>query len=121
VASGAKQFLLVSSVGANARSSNFYLRTKGELEDALSELPFQGAHIFRPSLLMGPRQESRLGERVGAVLMKVLAPVLIGGLSRYRAIKAEDVARAMVSAAAREVSGKKVYEYEQLKALLKQA
>ena len=118
-ASGAQQFLLVSSVGANARSRNFYLRTKGELEDAVSALPFTGIHIFRPSLLVGPREERRPAERVAKVLMKVLSPFLIDGLSRYRAIKAEEVARAMVAAAVLGGSGRNVYEYEQLKTLLK--
>ncbi len=118
-ASGAQQFLLVSSVGANARSRNFYLRTKGELEDAVSALPYKGFHVFRPSLLLGPREERRPAERLAEALMKGLSPVLIDGLRKYRPIKAEEVARAMVAAAVAGGPGRKVYEHEQLKALLK--
>ena len=118
-ASGAQQFLLVSSVGANARSRNFYLRMKGELEDAVSALPYKGFHVFRPSLLLGPREERRPAERLAEVLMKGLSPVLIDGLRKYRPIKAEEVARAMVAAAVAGGPGRKVYEHEQLKALLK--
>jgi uncharacterized protein YbjT (DUF2867 family) len=115
----AKQFLLVSSVGANAKSKNFYLRTKGELEYAVSALRFKAIHIFRPSILVGPREERRAGERAGLVFMKLVSPVLVGGLRKYRAIAAEDVARAMVAAAAMEGSEKSVHEYDQMTGLIK--
>jgi uncharacterized protein YbjT (DUF2867 family) len=119
LARNAKQFLLVSSVGASAKSRNFYLRTKGELEDAISVLPFNAIHIFRPSILIGPREEPRSGERAGIVIMKLISPMLVGGLRKYRAIEAEDVARAMISAAALDGSGRKTYEYDQMMALIK--
>src|SRR5262249_24000463 len=61
---GAEQFVVVSSVGADAGSKNFYLRTKGELERELSRLSFRAIHILRPSLLIGKRQEFRLGESI---------------------------------------------------------
>src|SRR5262249_62336295 len=57
---GAEQFVVVSSVGADPNSKNFYLRTKGELEAELAKLPFGAIHILRPSLLIGRRQEFRL-------------------------------------------------------------
>jgi uncharacterized protein YbjT (DUF2867 family) len=118
IACSGKQFLLVSSVGANASSRNFYLRTKGELEDAVSALPFRGIHIFRPSLLVGPRQESRPGERAGTVFMKIVSPLLIDGLRKYHSIAAEEVARAMVAAALSGGSGRKVYDYDRMMMLL---
>ncbi len=114
----AKQFLLVSSIGANAKSKNFYLRTKGEVEEAVSELPFKAIHIFRPSMLVGPRQERRPGERAGIVFMKLVSPILAGGLRKYRSIEAEDVARAMVLAAELDGSVKKIYEYDQMMAMI---
>jgi uncharacterized protein YbjT (DUF2867 family) len=119
LARNAKQFLLVSSVGAHAQSRNFYLRTKGELEEAVSELPFKAVHIFRPSILVGPREERRVAERAGLVFMKLASPMLIGGLRRYRAIEAQDVAISMMSAAAMERSGKTEYEYDQMMALIR--
>jgi uncharacterized protein YbjT (DUF2867 family) len=115
----AKQFLLVSSVGANAKSKNFYLRTKGELEDAVSAMPFKAIHIFRPSVLVGPRKERRPGERAGIVFMKLVSPILAGGLRKYRSIEAEGVARTMVSAAELNGSGKKIYGYDHMIALIK--
>src|SRR5262249_552133 len=79
---GAKQFVLVSSVGADAKSRNFYLRTKAQLEDALRRLPFKALHIFRPSFLMGKREESRFGESAAIPVAKALQFLLVGRLRR---------------------------------------
>jgi uncharacterized protein YbjT (DUF2867 family) len=119
-AAGAGRYLIVTAVGSNARSSVFYNRVKGETEDALRTLEFpRGLQIFHPSLLLGQRTEARPGERVASVLMRAARPLLAGGLARYRAIEARDVARAMHAAAAREVGGVEVYEGESLFALVK--
>jgi uncharacterized protein YbjT (DUF2867 family) len=112
VEAGAKQFVLVSSVGADRRSGNFYLRVKGELEDALAALPFRSLHVFQPSFLMGERAEARTGERLGIVAAKMLGPLLVGGLRKFRAVPAEAVARAMVESAVRAEPGRHVYTYE---------
>lgn len=107
---GAKQFLLVSSVGADIQSRNFYLRTKGEVEGAISVLPFQSAHIFRPSMLLGKRMEFRWKERLFEPLMRGLQWMFVGSLRKYRPIEARDVASAMVSAASRGGQGVQIYE-----------
>ena len=114
---GARQFLLVSSIGADAASKNFYLRTKGELENALRRLPFTTLHIFRPSFLMGKREESRLGESIAVPLAKVLQFLLIGGLRRYRPIAARNVGRAMVAAAKAEKKGPFVWQFDEINRL----
>ena len=98
VSVGAKRLALVSSVGADAGSSNFYLRTKGELEDALAKLPLASLHIFRPSLLLGDRDESRPGEAIASVVSRATKGLLVGRLRKYRPIEADQVARAMVAA-----------------------
>ena len=87
---------LVSSVGADASSSNFYLRTKGQLEEAIKLLNFSSINIYRPGLLIGDRQEKRSAEKVGQLLSKVIDPFLIRGLSRYRSIKATLLANTMI-------------------------
>ena len=92
---GAERFFVVSALGANAQSRVFYNRVKGETEEALEVLDFPTLGIFRPSLLLGPRAEKRLGERIGAVLMWLAEPLLLGSLRQDRAIQAEVVARAM--------------------------
>ncbi|MDF2692786.1 MAG: hypothetical protein K0S65_1169 [Labilithrix sp.] len=98
VAAGVRRMALVSSIGANARSSNFYLRTKGELEDALAKLPLAALHVFRPSLLLGDRTESRPGEAIGSVIARATNGLLVGGLRKWRAIDVDQVGRAMVAA-----------------------
>lgn len=114
---GARQFILVSSVDANAQSRNFYLRTKGELEEKLRSLPFKAIHIFRPSFLVGTREESRFGESLGVVVARPLQFVLQGRWRRYRSIKAADVGRAMVAAANSQRQGGIIYEYDEIRRL----
>jgi uncharacterized protein YbjT (DUF2867 family) len=95
---GAARMALVSSVGADVTSSNFYLRSKGELERALDALPLAALHVLRPSFLLGEREEHRPAEAVASVVARAAAGLLRGGLSRYRAISGDDVARAMIAA-----------------------
>jgi len=77
-------------------------------------LGFQAVHIFRPSILLGKREEFRAGERVATMITPALNLVLIGGLRRYRGIPAATVGKAMVAAARQEESGTKIYEYDQM-------
>jgi len=114
---GAKQFLSVSSVAANAAAKNFYLKTKGELEQEIGKLGFNAFHVFRPSLLLGKREEFRLGERIAMATMPLLHFAMVGGWRRYRAISAAAVGKAMVAAARQEKSGMFVYEYEAIREL----
>jgi uncharacterized protein YbjT (DUF2867 family) len=109
-AQGSRQFLLVSALGANRSSRVFYNRVKGEAEDAIRMLPFEAMHIFRPSLLLGRRTESRPGEKAGMVLMTSLAFLFVGKWMKYRAIAAETVAIAMVNAARQGGQGVHIYE-----------
>lgn len=92
---GAKRFLVVSSLGADARSPIFYHCVKGEMEAALREIGFVALHIFQPSLLLGDRREARLGERLGIAASAVIAPFMLGPVRKYRPIEANTVAKAM--------------------------
>ncbi len=116
-AAGFQSFLIVSSVGANAASSNFYLRLKGELEDAVSAIGFNSLHIFRPSMLLGNRKEFRFGESIFQGVFKALSVLLMGTLKKYKAIEGDILATAMVNAAKQEVQGKHLYEYEAIELL----
>ncbi|GAA4327870.1 NAD(P)H-binding protein [Flaviaesturariibacter amylovorans] len=109
---GCRHLLLVSSVGADASSSNFYLRLKGETEDAVRAAGLPATSIFRPSMLLGNRREVRVGERIGQVLMKTFSFALAGGLRKYKPIEAADVARAMVAKAKADARGNEVLEYD---------
>jgi uncharacterized protein YbjT (DUF2867 family) len=108
---GAKQWLLVTAVSASASSSVFYNRVKGELEERTVALDFpNGVKIFRPSMLLGERGESRPAEAVGKAILKVTRGLFVGGLARYKAIEGEQVAAAMLQAAKSEPAGNATYE-----------
>ena len=93
---GAKKYLIVTALGASKDSKIYYNRVKGEVEDALIKVGFDYLFILRPSLLLGTRKEKRPGERVGQILAKNFNFLFFGPLKKYRAIEAEQVARAMM-------------------------
>ena len=110
----AAQFLVVSSLGADAGARVYYSRVKGEMEAAVRQTPFRATHIFRPSLLLGERAQPRLGERLSAAVLGAVRPLLQGPLRKYRAVAAATVAAAMLAAAEAEASGVRVHESEAL-------
>lgn len=114
---GATAVFLVSAVGANAGSSTFYLRTKGQTERDVIALGFSRTHIFRPSQLLGQRAEERPLERFIISVWPAIDWMLVGGARKYRGIAGADVARAMVGAATESVPGSHVHEWEDMKAL----
>ena len=89
---GATKISLVSSVGANPHTKNFYLKTKGEVEEEIKKIDFQVINIFRPSLLLGRREESRFLEKIGQNLSSFINLFLIGYFRKYRSIKSSNVA-----------------------------
>jgi uncharacterized protein YbjT (DUF2867 family) len=116
LARGARRFLLVSSIGANARSGNFYQRTKGQAEESLTQLGFEQLTILRPSLIddQGARREYRAAERLILPAARIVFGVL-GRTRRYAPISAEVIARAMVSLAFdRATERVRIVESEQL-------
>ena len=99
---GAKQYSLVSAMGAKRESAFFYNRVKAEAEDVISAIAFRSIHIYRPSLLVGPRSRRRPGESIGSIvgtLFSFMTP------KRYRPIRSIKVARAMLSYASRDEDG----------------
>jgi len=111
---GYRQYVLVSAVGANSQSSNFYLRLKGQVEEAISKLPFEMISIFRPSVLIGKRKEKRIGERIGIALVKTFSFLLTGKRSIYKAIQADKVARAMLVSATQNKKGIVINHYDEI-------
>jgi uncharacterized protein YbjT (DUF2867 family) len=105
---GARHFLLVSAIGATAKSRIFYNRVKGELEDAVRALGYPSLTIARPSLLLGDRGKRRAGEEIG----KRLGWLLPG---RLRPVEAQDVAAALVDAARADAPGTRIIESEEIR------
>lgn len=93
-----KKLAVISSIGADQGSSNYYLRIKGEMEKGMMKLKFKTLVILRPSLLLGVRNDRRTGEDIGKILFKIIGIFLIGRLSKYKGIESNKVAAAMVKA-----------------------
>lgn len=112
-ARGAKQYLLVSALGAGPNSTIYYNRVKGEIEEAIRDIPFATIHIFRPSLLLGPREEKRSTETAAKLFYQIFGFLIP---RKYKAIQSEKVARAMLTLASREQPGQFVHESGELQA-----
>ena len=112
--SGCQKFLVISSIGANKNSSNFYLRTKGEMEEEVKSCSIPSIYILRPSMLLGKRKEFRLSEEIGKVLMIAVKYLLIGKMRKYRGIQATTVAKAMLYLAKQKEKGVFVLESDEI-------
>lgn len=108
---GAEQFLVISAMGADRNSKVFYNRVKGDMEESVKGLGYPCLRIIRPSLLLGPRAEFRLGEKIAILLSPLWKLLLIGTLKKYTPVEAESVAQFMVKVAHEQpISGVHVYE-----------
>jgi uncharacterized protein YbjT (DUF2867 family) len=116
-AGGVRRFVLVSAVGADPASSNFYLRVKGQAERAVAAIGFEALDIIRPGLLLGHRSESRPGEALAQRLMPPIAFALVGPLRKYRPVRASEVAAAMIGTALAQHEGVHVLEYDLIRSM----
>lgn len=116
-AAQAQRFVVVSSAGADPGSRNFYLRTKGEMEQAVGTIGFAAVDILQPGLLLGWRREMRPLEMAARLAMPLLNPLLFGTREAYRGIPARTVAAAMVGATRSSRRGVQRYPYAGIKAL----
>jgi uncharacterized protein YbjT (DUF2867 family) len=115
---GARHFIGVSSVGASAASHNFYLRTKGEVEQAVSAMTFARTDILRPGLLRGKRKgPKRAGETFASIFAPISDLAMIGGLAKYRSVSGACVAQAMIGLTAAKEAGFFVHNSDQITAL----
>lgn len=117
---GARKFLMVSSVGADPASRNFYLRLKGLAESEITAVQLDETHIFRPSFLVGPRAENRPLEKIMTPLMQAFSFFLAGNLKKYRAIHSTNIASAMITACKQKNEGVHFYHYSDILAMSRQ-
>jgi uncharacterized protein YbjT (DUF2867 family) len=108
-----QRMAVISSIGSNPHSSNYYLRIKGEMEQEIMKIDFETLAIARPSLLLGDRVEKRLRESAGKMIMKILGIFLYGRLRKYRAIESKTIAIALVRILNNK-GGKEIYESDKL-------
>lgn len=109
-----KTIAVMSSLGADAKSTVFYPKTKGEMELAILDYNIENTFLVRPSLIFGPRKEKRLGENLGKILAKIISPIMIGPLKRYKGIHTQTIATAMVKLCNNEVNLSGIIESEKL-------
>ena len=111
---GCEKLIIVSSVGANSKSSNFYLRLKGEMEDAIKLSGLNSIHIMQPSMLLGHRKEKRTSEAIGQAITKPFTFLLAGKFKKYMPIHGKVLAQAMVNAAKMNTTGIFTYQYQDI-------
>lgn len=116
---GVEKYLIVSSIGADYNSKVFYLRMKGLIEKTLTETGLPSVFIFRPSFLVGDRKEFRFGEKAAGILYKGVSFLFIGGLKKYKSIKASTVAKAMYKAAQMPSEGVHIYLSDEIETIAK--
>lgn len=109
-----KKFLIVSAIGANPNSSNFYLKLKGKTENALMQFSYTSLDIFQPSIINGRRNESRTLEKIAQAFMDLFSFLFLGPLKKYRAIGADSIAKAMVNASKQNNKGVHYFRYEEM-------
>ena len=114
---GVAQFHIISSLGADAGSSNSYLKLKGELEQELKKLTISSLHIYQPSFLIGERKKDRLADKIMKPVFRLIDPLLIVPLKKYRSIKAADVARVMLNQSIKDLKGIFTYPSIQIQEL----
>jgi uncharacterized protein YbjT (DUF2867 family) len=112
--SHAEKFIVISSLGASADSGNFYLHVKGEMEEAVKNCSIPSIIILRPSILLGKRQEFRIGEVIGKGLFRTFNFLLVGKLKKYRGIESATVARAMLTLAKEQSEGVYIIESDHI-------
>lgn len=113
-----KTFVVVSALGANAKSSIFYNKTKGEMERDVLAQNIVNTYILQPSIIGGNRKEKRIGEKLGLLIFKGLQPFFFGKLKKYRITEAEHIAQTMINLA-NSTSTKKIITSASIKLLAK--
>jgi uncharacterized protein YbjT (DUF2867 family) len=116
---GAFGFHVVSAMGADKKSFFFYNRVKGMMEEAIMKLEIPNTNILRPSIIDGERTETRTGEKIGLMIAKIISPLLLGPLKKYKPTKAKAIGYALVEMAARGIKGLTILDSEQIENLYK--
>ncbi len=109
---GVRHFELLSSVGIDASSSNFFLRTKGELVEELKALNFERLSIFQPSMILTPTNRYGIGQAITLAIWPLLKPLLFGSMKKYRGVKVETLGAAFAGNLLRENAGLEYLNWE---------
>ena len=116
---GIKHFELLASVGINLKSNNFYLRTKGELVEALKALNFERLSIFQPSMILTPTNRYGIAQAITLKVLPLLKPLLMGSLRKYRGISVNDLGQAMAKNIFKEGKGYEILQWDEFHSIIK--
>jgi uncharacterized protein YbjT (DUF2867 family) len=116
-AAGVRHFTLLGSTLADASSKSFYLRSKGELRDAIEAMGFERFSVFQPSMILTQQNRYGFSQALMLALWPVLSPLLIGGWKKYRGIRVENLGRAIAQNIKRDAKGLEVFHWSEIKAL----
>ncbi|MDB4097648.1 NAD-dependent epimerase/dehydratase family protein [Flavobacteriaceae bacterium] len=111
---GVKSISIISSVGSDPNSSFLYPMTKGLIEKDISKISLQHLSIVRPGIILGKRNESRIGEKIGKVIFSLIDKLLFGKLSKYKSISADNISKAMIYQVINSSPGVNILEYKEL-------
>ena len=109
---GCEKFVIITSVGANSHSSAFYIKLKGELENAIHSVGLDTVHVMQPSMLLGERKVQRTGEGLLQASTKLMSGLFFGSMRKFKAIHGKTVATAMLNAAKKDGKGFFRYTYD---------
>jgi uncharacterized protein YbjT (DUF2867 family) len=116
-AAGVRHFSLLGSTAANAKSSSFYLRSKGELRDAIAAMNFDRFSVFQPSMILTQQNRYGFSQALMLALWPLLSPMLLGSLKKYRGIRVEELGRAIAQNITRNAQGLEVFHWSEIKTL----
>lgn len=116
---GVEHFQLLSSVGVDARSRSFFLRSKGELNDALVALEFKRLSLFQPSMIITPHNRYGFSQAVTLALWPALSRLMVGPLKKFRGIAVSDLGAAMANNAVQQKAGVENLHWEKIMELTK--
>ena len=111
---GVKSISIISSVGSDPNSSFLYTMTKGLIEKDISKISLHHLSIVRPGIILGKRNESRIGEKIGKVIFSLIDKLLFGKLSKYKSISADNISKAMIYQVVNSSPGVNILEYKEL-------
>ena len=111
---GVKSISIISSVGSDPNSSFLYPMTKGLIEKDISKISLHHLSIVRPGIILGKRNESRIGEKIGKVIFSLIDKLLFGKLSKYKSISADNISKAMIYQVVNSSPGVNILEYKEL-------
>jgi uncharacterized protein YbjT (DUF2867 family) len=116
---GVRHFSLLGAIAADSKSRSFYLRSKGELRDAIAAMGFERFTVFQPAMILTPQNRYGVSQAVMLALWPIVSPLMIGSLNKFRGNRVEDLGRAMAQNSVKPGSGTEILHWAEIENLSK--